>query len=215
MLEASRIPYVAIGELRYGGRLHGLLAGAVFAGTGVVVNACPGPSGLPTRCSCGSIAELYYLDPGHMQLLDARLGALGARRETVVIRHGGAEIMAEAHLDPGGQGDCSQPRWLRLLLLLPPLLPPPTAPMASVTVRIRGLRPCRGGSAFCPAPGEEQEAAAADIYASTVLLDGWLAAHGLRLAETLGRPATGGPLMLLYAPVAGEDEGTGLTPDKD
>ena len=196
------IPYLASCDLRYGGGLHGLLAGSIYAGTVRLAGYCcsrDAPVASPCR-GCASKAELYYLDPRGLARLDAELG--GWARRTIAVSHGGASIHAEAHVaDPVGLHACRpEPGWLRVLLALPPALPPPATPLAAMEAVLRGYEPCMDGKAFCPRPGAEAPAALADIYTEEKLLREWLEANSLELAEALATLRPRSITALAHAP---------------
>ncbi len=184
------IPYAAAGDLAYGGKLHGLLAGSLYAGTleapWTCVSLCTEYK-LPTRCSGVGRAELYYIEPQLLHVLDQRLDGLGAERRTIILRHGELVIHAETHLATGCRIVNNDNDWVRLLLVLPPQAPPPATPMAVYTAVIEALGPCPDQQAFCKNPAASTEAAIADILVSTSMLDSWLESLNAQLLPAPAR----------------------------
>lgn len=195
------VPYLATCELRYGGSLHALLAGSIYAGTATLRSHCCSDAPVASPCrGCAEEAELYYLDPRGLARLEAELA--GWTRRTVTIRHGGAVLHAEAHVANPAQPHACRPRrsWARLLLALPPALPPPAQPLAAAEAVLKGYEPCMGGTAFCPRPGAETPVALADIHTERTRLTEWLDAASLELAEATAQLAPRRLTALVHVP---------------
>jgi hypothetical protein len=201
------VPYAAFGDLKYGGRLHGLMAGSVFAGSGIVEGVCIVDCGvaLGSRCRDGrSVAELYYVEGWRLHEIDRSLEGYGARRATVRVSHGRFAVHAEAHLAEDCRQVGERVGWARILLLLPPLQPPPAQPMAVYRVEVDGLEPCPSGYAFCPSGRGSVEAAAADMYVEMGRVEEWAKGLGAKLGYIVGRMKPQGFTVLLHAPIAAE-----------
>ena len=204
-MTSPRIPVLAIGVLCYGQPLHRLLAGTIFAGSTRAEGLCVTSSEDGVGCPCSgevSYIELYYADPPVLNTLETALKRHGARPRTISIIHGGLKLEAEAYLAPAGNCTPWAPAEERTLVVLPPLRPPPTQPLAAYTVSVRGVKPCSDGQAFCPSRVEAQaKAAVVDIITAPRLLEEWARAAGARITPLTG---TLEPLQLpalLYAPV--------------
>jgi gamma-glutamylcyclotransferase (GGCT)/AIG2-like uncharacterized protein YtfP len=200
------VPYAALGDLRYGGRLHELMAGSIFAGATHAENVCLADCGVVLGAYCrggGSVAELYYVEGWRLREIDRVLEAYGARRVTVTLSHGGFTLHAEAHLAEGCQQlKGEEAGWTRLLLLLPPLQPPPVQPMAVYRVEVDGIEACYGGRVFCPSGGGGIEAAAADVYAEPGRVAEWARGFQAEIRRVAGRLKPQGLTVLLHAPIA-------------
>ena len=203
------IPYAAAGDLAYGGKLHGLLAGSLYAGTleapGTCVSLCTEYK-LPTRCRGTSRAELYYVEPQLLHVLDQRLGSLGAERRTIILRHGELVIHAEAHLATGCRIVNNNDNWVRLLLALPPQAPPPATPMAVYTAIIEALEPCQDQQAFCKNPAASTEAAIADILVSTSMLNSWLESLNAQLLPAPARLSPNNLTIYTHVPTRRKEQ---------
>ncbi len=190
-----RLLYAAVGSLAYGGSLHALMAGSVFAGAGYVDSA--------TLTRCGNVvlmarrrgsrvwAELYYVEASLLRRIDAELSAYGAVRKTVTVKVNGFNLMAETHqagCETVEQGEAISP-YRRLLLALPAGVPPPIQPLAAFTAIVEGVKHC--GNVFCVEEGVETEAAIADIYISPERLEEWFNSLGARKSAALARTSTG------------------------
>ncbi|BEP18062.1 hypothetical protein PYJP_14140 [Pyrofollis japonicus] len=184
-----KIPYIVAGDLAYGGKLHNLLAGSIFGGKTVLQGYCLVNCNnvkLLSRNNCiGSIdAELYYIEPDIITLIDKYFSGLATVKRTVTIEHDDVVINAEVHeaLDY-----CETVRdtgnWIRLLLVLPPLLPPPTSPLSTYLAELFNYKPCNNKTAYCKAIGATSEAIVADIYINKIVLREWLKANNLALIE--------------------------------
>jgi len=203
----SRVPYAAAGDLAYGGRLHGLMAGGIFAGSIQLRGACLAEAGglaLPTRCKNGLLtAELYYHDAGTLASIAYRLEQLlGAQRETLEAVHGDTVFPVEVHIVQGAPAR-RQPTWLRILLLLPPLAPPPAQPLATYTVEASGVEPCMDGRLFCH--GNGREAVVADVVVSPERLNAWLSELGAVLTPLIARSLSTGLYLYVHAPLLQEE----------
>ena len=197
------VPYAAGGDLAYGGRLHGLLAGSMYAGTLRALGACVTDCGdalLLARCGRDEPIELYYVAPDALRVLDERLSGLGAMRRTIVLRHGGLVVHAETHLVNGCRPAAARSQWVRLLLVLPPEAPPPATPMAVYTAVLSNLSPCDNGQAFCEKEGGA-EAAVADLLVSEKVLSSWLEGLGARLLETSAQLSHNSLVAYVHVPV--------------
>ncbi|KSW11488.1 hypothetical protein CF15_01160 [Pyrodictium occultum] len=197
------MPYAAAGDLAYGGRLHGLMAGAVFAGRVGLRGACLARAGdllLLSRCRGGRVeAEIYYHDAPGLRQLDSRLWSLvGARRASLEAVHGDLVFPVEAHVVEAPATSRVE-RWVRLLLLIPPAAPPPAQPLASYPVEALGVEPCADGRLFCR--GGEGEAVAADLVVSGERLSSWLEELGAALAPVAARSRPLGLSLYAHAPV--------------
>jgi len=198
------IPYAATGDLAYGGKLHGLLAGSLYAGTleapGTCVSLCA-EYRLPTRCRGASRAELYYIEPQVLRVLDQRLGSLGAERRTIILRHGELVVHAETHLATGCCIANNNDNWVRLLVALPPQAPPPATPMAVYTAVVEALEPCPDQQAFCKNPAASTEAAIADILVSTSILNPWLESLDAQLVPAPARLSPNNLTIYTHIPI--------------
>lgn len=199
----TRVPYAAGGDLAYGGRLHGLMAGGIFAGRIQLREACLAKAGdliLLSKCRKGTVmAELYYHDSDTLATIAYRLEhLLGARRETLEAIHGEAVFPVEAHTVDGTLTQ-HQANWIRMLLLLPPLVPPPIHPLATYTVEATGVEPCMDGRLFCRGSG--CEAAVADIVVSPERLEAWLSELGARLVPLIARGRATELPLYVHAPL--------------
>jgi gamma-glutamylcyclotransferase (GGCT)/AIG2-like uncharacterized protein YtfP len=200
---APRLLYAVAGSLAYGGNLHHLMAGTLFAGRGVASNVrladCNGYQMMEVRKGSELDVELYYVDASTLQHLDRELtGLLGTRRSTLVVRAGGIEVLAEAHVAAGCKPtSLPENAYVRVLLALPPSLPPPVEPLAALPAIVDGVRPC--GDVFCPSPGSSWEAAVVDVYLTLSRLREW--GRG-RLRHLIARSIHGLRLYVL-APVGG------------
>jgi len=197
------VPYVAGGDLAYGGKLHGLLAGSIFAGLVEVLRACPSRCNgiaLLKKCGRSTLAELYYVEPQLLRVLDQRLGGLGAERATIILRHGELVVHAEAHLATQCSPVNEESQWRRLLLALPPQTPPPATPMAVYTAVLEALEPCPDQQAFCKNPAASTEAAIADILVSTSILKAWLENLNAQLQPAPARLSPSNLTIYIHAP---------------
>ncbi|MET1128613.1 MAG: hypothetical protein ABWW70_04785 [Thermoproteota archaeon] len=183
------VPYAAVGDFAYGGKLHRIVAGSLFAGSVTLLDA---------RLSrCGSViaaarsrgdrimAELYYVTPLALSRMEAPPGLL---REYLVAVHGGHELQVTVHL--ASTDRCSSetvvvPRRVRLLLALPPLLAPPVRPLAIQEALLAGAVPCPEMTAFCH--GGNSRVVVADLYSDVEALRDWLEDEGLTLAPAVAR----------------------------
>ncbi len=213
-----RIPLAALGPLAYGGRLHWLMAGSVYAGTGVAAYCLDTREGAPCVTGCRrrgrGLAELYYMDPMAYQELRRRLHRLGLTLETVAVEPlggGGAGVAAEAP----SAGGCPSPtpasvepgKPARWLVALPPQLPPPAPPMASMEALLPGFEVCSGQRCFTPSRGGGVEAVVVDVVASLERLRGWAEAEaGAALAGVAAELRPLGLRGLVVAPARGWEE---------
>jgi hypothetical protein len=201
-----KIPYIAAGDLLYGGKLHNLLAGSIFGGKIMLQGYCLANcnnikllSSSRTSCIDNIDAELYYIEPDTITLLDKYLSSLGAVKRTVTIEHDDIVINAEAH---EALNHCKTIRdtndWIRLLLVLPQLLPPPTSPLSTYFVELFNYKPCNNKTAYCKAIGMTSKAIVADIYINKVVVREWLKTNNLTLIEGIAYLQTHGTREIIF-----------------
>ncbi|ABM80582.1 hypothetical protein [Hyperthermus butylicus] len=204
-----RVLYFASGDLAYGGKLHGLMAGSIFAGrisaVGLELRDCsvllPGSGRRDARLS----GEAYYIDAWRLSELDSRLEGFGARRATVRVEHGDVVLNAETHLaeDCRPATDTAAGRgWVRLLLVLPPRAPPPVQPMAVYLADIAGVSLCSSASRLLCRGGSIENAAMADVYVELGRLADWLEELGGEPVQVTGRMKPLDLTVFAVAPVA-------------
>ncbi|MET1101296.1 MAG: hypothetical protein ABWW69_02295 [Pyrodictiaceae archaeon] len=194
-----------MGSLAYGGELHGLLAGTVFAGLararGLSLARCNNLL-LSVEASTSLLGELYHVDPAVLQLLDSRLGL---QRRSISVSVAGVNLIAETHIAPKLQcTPLSQAtRYLRMLLALPPHLPPPVQPLAAYPARLVGYEPCHNAMFYCLSLGSSYETALVDIVISPRLLRDWLEENRAGLGGGVAEAPSGlrlYPLVLVPRP---------------
>lgn len=196
------ILYFAAGDLAYGGRAHYLLAGTVFAGTVVQEDTgladCQGLR-LPVPARGGRLrGELYYADPWILENIEKRLGLERARGRA---RHG--ELLVETTYHRGR--DCKPMGPVRseerILIAIPPLLPPPATPLAVYPALLRDYKPCQDSTAYCKTPGITHQAGVADIVAHPARIKEWLEANSLELEPATATTTIAGREYMLYTHV--------------
>ncbi len=198
------ILYAAAGSLAYGGELHGLMAGTVFAGTGRAVGLSLGDCGpkLPVRRAGSRLTvELYYVEPEQITLIGEELGkrvTIGIERATVTVEAAGLTIPAETHVAGCSPltGDVER-SFIRLLLALPHGIEPPAEPLTAIPAVLKDAEVC--GDAFCPRHGSTVEAVVVDVYLHVRRLREWLRAP---LGQLIARDPAGLRLYV-HAPVRG------------
>ena len=181
-VDVIRIPYAALGDLSYGGKLHHLLVGSMYIGSGYVkgLRICKvGEVELACKADRDSIVnvELYYVDPLTLREIDHNLMDYDARRVSASILFEGGlvrSIMAETHIVSGGENIRDTGKaFRRLLLALPPLLPPPAEPLSAYPALLHDVKPSSDGRAFSIEKGYRWEAGLVDIYAPVKLIEDW------------------------------------------
>ncbi len=197
-LAIPRILYAAAGSLTYGGSLHRLMVGSIYAGSALVVGT--------SLCSCNGVrllcsgegeveVELYYVDPGVLARLDRELVSYDARRVSLPVRFRGGlpGILAEAHIVPKSvcSEEASEKPYRRLLLAVPPLVPPPAQPLALYPAVLEDVEPTEDGRAFTESPGAHWEAGVADVYVHRSVVEEWVESLGSRLCHVKAKTGSG------------------------
>ncbi|HIQ10377.1 MAG TPA: hypothetical protein EYH26_00155 [Pyrodictium sp.] len=175
-LTSPYIPICVAGDLRYGGKLHYVVAGTIYAGgipARLVMGKCKDYL-LPLRYGEGEyqFVEIYYVESWRLKEIIKHLTqvlGIDIKRQTLRLEGGECIIYCEAFVV--NNETCNtrireneQRKWARILLAMPPHATIIVPPLAVYPLTLDNVKPCADGHAYCVAPGSSFVVGVHDIY---------------------------------------------------
>lgn len=175
-LLSSHIPICVAGDLCYGGKLHHIVVGTVYAGSipaRVVIGKCEGYL-LPLKYGEGSyqLVEIYYVESWRFREIVRHLSqtlGIAVKSRTVRLKEDKCVVYCEAIVADNEACDVEtqenvQRKWVRMLLAMPPHAMIVAPPLAVYPLTVDNIEPCPDGQAYCEAPGSSFVIGVHDVY---------------------------------------------------
>jgi len=173
---SSYIPVCVAGDLCYGGKLHHIVVGTVYAGSipiRVVMGECEGYL-LPLKYGEGSyqFVEVYYVESWRFREIVRHLSqvlGVNVKSQTVRLKESKCVMYCEALVADNEACDVRmrediQRKWARILLAMPPHAAIIAPPLAVYPLTIDNIEPCPDGQAYCESPGSSFVVGVHDVY---------------------------------------------------
>lgn len=169
-------PVCVAGDLCYGGKLHYVVAGTVYAGSvpaRIVMGEFEGHL-LPLKYGVGEyqFVEIYYVESWRLKEIIRHLSQMlgvAVKSQTLRLKEGRCIVYCEALVAGGETHDVrvrgnQQRKWARILLAMPPHATIVAPPLAVYPLAIDNIEPCPDGRAYCEVSGSSFVVGVHDVY---------------------------------------------------
>ena len=170
------LPVCVAGDLCYGGKLHHIVAGTVYAGSipaRIIMGECEGYL-LPLKYGEGEyqLVEIYYVESWRLKEMIRHLSQIlgvAVKSQTLRLKEGRCIVYCEALVVSNETCDVrirenQQRKWARILLAMPPHAMIIVPPLAVYPLTIDDIEPCPDGRAYCEVPGSSSIVGVHDVY---------------------------------------------------